>query len=217
MRHSLSQIDDCWAILIGLKMRYTRESHKVKSVLGSWVNVAGRRLFYSGVGFLLSTPFFVSSANASEASLRVAFVYNFLKFIEWPQPKSQPISLCALGAGEVTRQALAQVEKKSQQQRPVKILYLDKSGDIDKHLHHCHMLYRPVSGEYLPLPESLPSGVLLVADEPDMDDTRVAIALMRTADNRIEFYINEQAVNRAEVKISSQLLKLAKKPKTERR
>lgn len=149
--------------------------------------------------------------------MRVAFVYNFLKFIEWPQAKNQPISLCALGAGEATRQALAQVEKKSRQQRPVHIIYLDNSADIDARLNSCHLLYRPVSGEHLLLPPLLPSGLLLVADEPGSGDGQVGIALLRTADNRIEFLIHEQAVIRAGVKISSQLLKLAKKPKTERR
>ncbi len=198
-------------------MRCTRESHKVKSVLGSWFKVAGRHLFCSGVVILLSTPFFVASAYASEASLRVAFVYNFLKFIEWPQAKNQPISLCALGAGEATRQALAQVEKKSRQQRPVHIIYLDNNADVGNSLDSCQMVYRPVSGEHLLLPQLLPSGVLLVADEPSASDSQVGIALIRTTDNRIEFLINKQAVMRSGVKISSQLLKLAKKPKTERR
>lgn len=189
----------------------------MKSVLGRWAKVTGRRLIYSGVGFLFFTPFFVASANASEPGLRVAFVYNFLKFIEWPQHKGQPISLCALGAEGITRQALAQLEKKTQQQRQIRVVYLDKSVDLDNYLTSCQMIYRPNSGERFLLPEQLPPGVLLVADEPDPRDGRVAIALIRTADNRIEFVINEQAIDWAGVKVSSQLLKLAKKPNVERR
>lgn len=189
----------------------------MKSVLGRLAKITGRRLIYSGVGFLFFTPFFMASANASEAGLRVAFVYNFLKFIEWPQRKEQPVSLCALGAEGVARQALAQLEKKAQPQRQIRIVYLDKPDDLDNYLTSCQMIYRPNSGERFALPEQLPPGVLLVADEPHPSDRRVAIALMRTADNRIEFVINEQAIDRAGVKVSSQLLKLAKKPNPERR
>lgn len=195
---------------------YTRESHKVKSVLGRLARIAGRRLIYSGVGVLLSTPFFVASAQASEASLRVAFVYNFLKFIEWPQRENQPISLCALGAEGITRQALAQLEKKSQPQRFIRVVYIDKTDDLSQHLTSCQMIYRPTSGERFPLPEPLPPGALLVADEPDPSDKRVAIALVRTVDNRIEFIIDELAIGHAGVKVSSQLLKLARKPTKER-
>ncbi len=161
-------------------------------------------------------PFLVASAQASEASLRVAFVYNFLKFIEWPERENQSISLCALGAEGITRQALAQLEKKSRQQRPVQVIYVDKVDDLDQQLTECEMLYRPISGERFPLPKELPPGALLVADEPDLNDPRVAIALVRTLDNRIEFIINELAIGQAGVKVSSQLLKLAKKPKRER-
>lgn len=189
----------------------------MKSVLGRWAKVTGRRLVYSGVGVLLFTPFFAASANASEASLRVAFVYNFLKFIEWPAHKDQSVSLCALGAEGVTRQALAQLEKKSQPQRQTRVVYLDKTADLDQYLNSCQMIYRPASGERISLPAQLPTGVLLVADEPDPRDGRVAIALLRTNDNRIEFVINEQAIASAGVKVSSQLLKLAKKPTMERR
>jgi hypothetical protein len=188
----------------------------VKSVLGRWANVTGRRFVYSGVWVLLATPFFVASAHASEASLRVAFVYNFLKFIEWPQRDEQPISLCALGAEGITRQALAQLEKKSQQHRRIRVVYLDKAGDLQQHLTSCQMIYRPDTGARFPIPAQLPPGVLLVADEPDPGDKRVAIALVRTLDNRIEFIINEIAIGQSGVKVSSQLLKLAKKPKRER-
>lgn len=191
---------------------YLRESPKVNSVLGRWAQVAGRRLVYSGVGVLLSAPFLVASVHASEASLRVAFVYNFLKFIEWPAKAKQPLSLCALGAQGITRDALTLVEKKSHEQRLTRVVYLDRQRDIELLLNDCQMLYRPEGNGRLSLPAELPPGVLLVADEPDPSDTRVAIALRRTADNRIEFSVNEAAIARAGVQVSSQLLKLATKP-----
>lgn len=190
----------------------------MKFVLGRLANVAGRCVLYSGVWVLLTASFSsLVSAQASEASLRVAFVYNFLKFIEWPQPADQPISLCALGAEGMTRQSLAQLEKKSRQQRQIQVVYLDQMNDLQEHLGSCQMIYRPDTGVDFVVPAYLPPGVLLVADEPDPNDRQVAIALIRTLDNRIEFVINESAIEQSGAKVSSQLLKLAKKPRKEPR
>jgi hypothetical protein len=72
-------------------------------------------------------------------------------------------------------------------------------------------VYVPTSGADFPLPATLPNGVLLVMDEPEREDARVAISLNRTQEDRIEFQINDTAIKRAGVKVSSQLLKLAKK------
>lgn len=182
-------------------------------VLGRVTGLLGHILLRSGIGVMLSALFMVASAQSSEAGLRVAFVYNFLKFIEWPQHSGEDIALCALGSQSTTRQALAQLDNKLQQQRRIRVVYLDEPQEVQTQLSSCQMIYVPDTGAHLVIPESLPAGVLLVVDEPNPTDLRVGIALLRTADNRIEFIINEAAVQQAGVKVSSQLLKLAKKRK----
>lgn len=175
------------------------------------VKLAGHLLLRWGLGLILCAHCLVASAQASEAGLRVAFVYNFLKFIEWPELSGTQFSLCALGAQDVTRQSLAQLDNKPYQQRRIHVVYIDAVADISEKLSSCQLLYVPSTGADMPLPQPFPAGVLLVVDEADPADTRVGIALMRTADNRIEFVMNEQSIQQAGVKVSSQLLKLAKK------
>lgn len=179
------------------------------------VKLVSRSVLFWGVGLLFGTQVLLASAQASEASLRVAFVYNFLKFIEWPSLQGSQFTLCALGAQDVARQSLAQLENKSYQQRLIKITYIDSDEDVAQQLNSCQLLYVPSSGASLQLPHSFPVGVLLVVDEANPADDRVGISLQRTADNRIEFVMNEQAIQLAGVKVSSQLLKLAKKRKKE--
>ena len=177
------------------------------------VRFAGKLVLRWGVGLLLGMHCLVASAQASEAGLRVAFVYNFLKFIEWPAPGTAKFMLCALNAQDVTRHSLAQLDNKQYQQRRIQVVYLDSSADLAQQLNSCQLLYVPNTGADLQLPQSFPSGVLLVVDEADANDARVGISLQRTADNRIEFVMNEEAIQHAGVKVSSQLLKLAKKRK----
>lgn len=175
------------------------------------VGFAGKLMLRWGLGLILGAHCLVASAQASEAGLRVAFVYNFLKFIEWPELKGDRFSLCALGAQDVARQSLAQLDNKPYQYRRIHVVYIDTVEDVATKLNSCQLIYVPATGADMPLPQPFPAGVLLVMDEADANDARVGIALMRTQDNRIEFVINDPAIQQAGVKVSSQLLKLAKK------
>lgn len=177
------------------------------------VKLAGKVMLRWGLGLILSLHCLVASAQASEAGLRVAFVYNFLKFIEWPALQGSEFTLCALAARDVTRQALAQLDNKPYQHWRIRVAYIDAADEVAQQLNSCQLLYVPNTGADIQLPQPFPSGVLLVADEADPNDTHVGISLQRTKDNRIEFVMNEQAIQHAGVKVSSQLLKLAKKRK----
>ncbi len=196
--------------LVWLITRTGRASGEVRLVV---VRVASKLMLRWGLGLILSAHCLVASAQASEAGLRVAFVYNFLKFIEWPALQGSQFTLCALGAQDVTRQSLAQLDNKPYQNRRIQVAYIDSLDDVAQQLTSCELLYVPNTGADLQLPHPFPPGVLLVVDEAEPNDVRVGISLQRTADNRIEFVMNEQAIQHAGVKVSSQLLKLAKKRK----
>lgn len=172
-------------------------------------NLGGWRKTYRSVlmGCLLLLPVY---AWSSEAALRVAFVYNFLKFIEWPKSFSGPLNLCALGAEDEMREALDQLANKTLNKRPILLIHIDDNQALADQLANCQLVYWPGSARRFSLPQSLPVGVVLVADEANARVPGVSIALLRTRDGRIEFTVNETAVEQAGVRISSQLLKLDK-------
>jgi hypothetical protein len=172
-------------------------------------NLGGWRKTYRSVliGCLLLLPVY---AWSSEAALRVAFVYNFLKFIEWPQSSSGLLNLCALGAEDEMRQALDQLANKTLNKRPILLTHLDDNQPLAAQLGNCQLVYWPGSARRFLLPQPLPVGVVLVADEANAHVPGVSIALLRTRDGRIEFTVNKTAVEQAGVRISSQLLKLDK-------
>ena len=163
-----------------------------------------------GFGLILSLHCLVASAQASEAGLRVAFVYNFLKFIEWPEVQGEQFTLCALATEGVTYQSLAQLDNKPHGKQHIRVIYIGAETELTSTIASCQLLYVPISGANIPLPPEIPAGVLLVVDEADPNDARVGISLQRTENNRIEFVMSEPAIQRAGVKVSSQLLKLAK-------
>lgn len=172
-------------------------------------------------------PLSIAEGASNEAALRVAFVYKFIKFIEWPnQLANSSLRVCALGANSDAKAALQpldgqsvsrQIGAESVVQQVIEILYLDDSAAVDQHLKTCQMLYRPSRALPLAIPHPPPPGVFLVADDPLPTDEDVGIALARNHEGRIEFSISSAAVNNAGVSVSSQLLKLAKKSSREGR
>lgn len=166
-------------------------------------------------------PLSFAQGASKEASLRVAFVYNFIKFTEWPNQAASPsLHLCVLGADHDAKEALTalnhqpviieKIDGKPIVKQAVEVIFLDDPSSTLQQLKSCHILYRPVNSLTIAVPDPLPSGVLMIADEPDLFETNVSIALMRKRDGRIEFSIFSTAVNQSGVTISSQLFKLAK-------
>lgn len=176
---------------------------------GSQIPYRRRVLIYIVVG-LYCLPL---TAWASEASLRVAFVYNFIKFISWPNHSSPRFQLCSLGAFGDTQAALTQLNGKEVNQKVIDVLNLEPNADLPAHISGCQMLYRPAYIAPAILPHPLPTGIILVADEPSPDELDVGIGLFRGESGHLEFEINQAACVQAQVDVSSQLLKLARKTK----
>jgi hypothetical protein len=156
---------------------------------------------------------FSISTSATETSLRLAFVYNFTKFIQWPENRSA-INLCVVGDQSGLQKELqsfrSSLEAK-QSKATVKLTVLHfPNVDSSLPLKQCQMLYLVSSSDLSRLPDALPSGVVLVVNEASINDSRVSFSLIKTTDNRMGFLVNSAVVKRAQVTVSSQLLKMAK-------
>jgi hypothetical protein len=173
----------------------------LSSVIGHHKN-----FLLGGIIGLIALP---SYALPSEASLQTAFVYNFIKFIEWPTAApAMPLRLCVLGANKEMREAMDQLNGKPVNKKAIEIIYFNSEAAVVAVLESCQMLYQPGRSTFK-LPQPLPKGVVLVANDPDQKNLNVSIALLRNREGRIEFSINQAAVLHSGVNMSSQLLKLA--------
>jgi hypothetical protein len=154
----------------------------------------------------------LAAALPTEYEVKAAYLYNFAKFVEWPQDAfkdgSAPFVIAVVGRdpfGAALDQILA---GKSVNGHPVEVL---RVSDPDQ-ARGAHIVYvgsadggsvtpalRRVSGD----------GVLTVGDGEDFA-ARGGIIGFRTQDRRVRFDINAQRAERAGLKLSSQLLKLAR-------
>ena len=155
----------------------------------------------------------LSSASAraapSEYELKAAFIYQIARFVEWPPAaqKDAPLQLCVLG-GNPFGAALHTISGKPVGERKIEVALLDMDMDTRK----CAMLFVATPAEkHLERIAALArgSGMLTLGDTTGFAQ-RGAMVNFFPENGKIRFEINTAASRRAGLKISSQLLRLAR-------
>jgi hypothetical protein len=148
----------------------------------------------------------------SEYQVKAAYLFNFLKFVEWPSDAfADPLAPFVIGVvGEDPfGNALPQVVLGKTVQGRDLIVHVYRSGEDFR---GAHILFISAS-EKKKLPALLSSlhgsGALTVSDAPGFLNAGGMIQFLNE-DGRIRFGIDVEAANRARLKISSKLLSLAK-------
>lgn len=188
------------AILISGRRQAGRRSRRGLAILAPAVHF----LLVAGVVRAAALP------EDLELRLKAAFVYNFAKFVEWPEDPSQarsPVTFC-VPAGEPFADTLERsLEGKNLNGRVVVIRRIAKPQQA----HACHVLALTALEnkqveEYL----SAMSGwsVLTIGDGNRFTARGGMIQLIKDV-NKLRFAVNLNAVNRVGLKISSRLLQLS--------
>lgn len=144
----------------------------------------------------------------SEYKLRAAYLYNFSKFIRWPESafrnKESALVIGLLGA-DAPMEIAELLNSRTIGSRPIQVRQYQTGESIDG----CHLLYLQSNRNWKPLLKELKSSrVITVGDTPSFADDGGAIQLL-TIRKRLRFIINLKAPGFADVDIDSRLLSLA--------
>lgn len=152
----------------------------------------------------------VADDGAREYKIKAAFLYNFVKFTEWPENRfedsSVPLRICVLGENPFGEQIYS-IAGKNVRGRQLAISSLSKVEETDP----CHLLFIGESEvERLPviLAELSERPVLTVSDMKGFA-TAGGMINLRTVDNKIRFTININATRTVALRLSSRVLRLA--------
>lgn len=164
---------------------------------------------------LVAPPFASPQAGApSEYQLKAAFLFNFAKFIEWPEKSFgnavAPFTICVIGQDPFGG-ALDEYLAKTIEGRPVHIAHFPNANVLAE-ARHCQIVFISASErEHFHNVIMSLTGVdaLLVGDADGFAASGGTIEFM-LEDNHIRFAINPDAAGRADLKVSSKLLALAK-------
>ena len=160
---------------------------------------------------LMLTMALPAGAVPTEYQLKAVFLLNFARYATWPEqslPEGGPIDICVLGRDPFGPH-LAGLESRQAQGRNVRILYPATATESRQ----CDVVF--VSGSEqrrlnVTLRELADAPVLTVSDIEGFVEAGGAIGFV-TEDDRVRFDINRDALDRDHLKLSAQLLKLARK------
>jgi hypothetical protein len=159
---------------------------------------------------LLAGPEVLFTQTLTTDEAKAAFVFNFAKFIEWPARAAAvgPLHVGVLGSDGVT-DALSEIARvKRAGLRGLTVRRVTAEDDLPKlHLLFLGSLEKPRVAEILKRLSG--SSVLTVSDVELFCQSGGVIGLMLDG-NHLRFEINLDAAERAQLKVSSKLLTLAK-------
>jgi len=152
-----------------------------------------------------------AGSSSSEYAVKAAFLYNFSSFTQWPEfsTPNGHLNLCVIGNSPFGS-ALDKIKGKEVHGRILEISELH-NGDMGK----CHIAFinKQESGRVSSLLRRASKfPVLTVSDMSGFTDIGGIIEL-QVINNKVSFYINIGAADKAGITISSKLLRLAGKIK----
>jgi hypothetical protein len=147
----------------------------------------------------------------TEAQAKAAFLFNFARYVEWPDrafaSREAPLVFCTVGRDGLGS-ALAALESKQVQGRPIRL----RRGITTDDVKGCHVAFvgdpeerrvAPTLRAFAGLP------ILTVGDTEGFIDAGGAIGLV-SGEDRLQFEVNRAALEQAQLRASSNLLKLAR-------
>jgi hypothetical protein len=161
---------------------------------------------------LLTAP--ATFAQYAEAEVKAAFVFNVAKFAEWPAerlPAGAPLRLCVLGTpggpgsfGD----ALLALEGKTVHGRVLEV----RAGTTLAPLRPCHLLVLVPDAPEARRALAEAQGTLTFGDGDGFIDAGGMIGIA-VAERRVRFDVNLEAARRGDIRLSAQLLRLARQVK----
>jgi hypothetical protein len=138
-----------------------------------------------------------------EDQFKAAYVFNFVKFVAWPDDEAAgPLLICFVGGQDVYQALAAAIENKRIGSRPLVALLLADAPSSGT----CRVLYidASVALDYT----RIDGPVLTISDSHDFVARGGMIELF-TENHRLRFLVNVRSAQQAGLRISSDLLKLA--------
>lgn len=166
--------------------------------------------FLLAVLFLACMSAQVCRAELSEVQIESAYIFNFIKFVEWPVSAVKSggnIRLCIMGNDEL-QTTLTALNGRDVGEYKLQIM---PAGESREDIGSCHLLYidQQEQRRFIPLLKSLGrKPVLTISDIPNFAERGGNIGLIYR-ENKVLFEINLASARVAGLRLSSQMLNLA--------
>jgi hypothetical protein len=181
-----------------IKQRHPSRGQLMSPSLALLVVLFGQQLLYA--------------QEVSDYQVKAAYLYNFAKFVEWPNEtligNTVPIRLCILNDRAFELQLSEFVKDKTIKSRPI-VVVLVKTGEEAR---ACHVLFIGSSqnGQAPHIIDFLQGASTLTVGETRGFLEEGGILNFVLQENQMHFQVNHKAATQAGLRMSSKLLSLAK-------
>ena len=203
-----------------MKVCLRKPTHRQSALAGRYAARTGARRLLRASFLILVCWLFVDvspqalrlKGESVEYPAKLAFLYNFAKFVEWPTGSytspGAPLSICIVGHDPFDRDIESELQTRQAWGHPVVLLTLRPA----EALNNCHMVFIPVTekdqaGKIL---QSLEGSTILTVGETAGFAAMGGVINLTVEKSEVRFEVNPLAAGRAHLKISSKLLSLAK-------
>jgi hypothetical protein len=178
--------------------------------------IGGRRraiaILLGCVLLLAGAPSQAADRAPTEDEVKAAFLYSFAKFIEWPPDafpgSGAPFVITTLGDDAFAEILDAALRGKTIRDRRLSVRRVARAEDVDAS--HILFIGDSEAEQLARILKQLDGAAILTVGDMDHFAERGGVVNFRTENNRVRFEINLAAAEKARLKISSQLLKLAR-------
>ncbi|NOT11474.1 MAG: YfiR family protein [Methylococcaceae bacterium] len=154
---------------------------------------------------LLCSPPLAADDFANEYKIKAGYLYNFTKFITWPEHDATTFNLCILGSDPFGI-LIDAIEKKTVKDRPIRVLRLN---GFDQKI-HCHIIFTGTAeGRVKNLTSQHGSIKTLTVGESQDFAAQGGMIGFVNREGRIKLQINPDAIRQGGLKISAKLLEVA--------
>ena len=158
--------------------------------------------------FIILLAFTVQVKGQDLHKFHSIYIYNFSKFIQWPMEYTKgDFIIGVLGNSPVTQHLKAMAASKKVGGQSFSIVNYKKPGDIKK----CHILYIPTEQSSM-LEECKTNlagtATLIITDKPGLGKDGSGINFL-VIDGKPKFELNKSAAEERNLKVSTELAKLA--------
>ncbi|WP_158538023.1 YfiR family protein [Corallincola holothuriorum] len=166
---------------------------------------------------LLWLPNLLSAVELDATKLRAAFLYQITKFVSWPDSvlsEQQALNACFVGQQVEDLAALFRraTEGKESQGRALQTLYFHKWQGLHQYqsTQFCHLVFSFEQGKGFKLAQQLSESQTLFVGNDVVALKAGAMFALPIASNKISILVNQNMLDRSQLKVQARFLRLAK-------
>lgn len=154
---------------------------------------------------LTGNPLLAEDVDNMELKIKAAYLYNFTKFINWPEDASPTFNLCVIGETPLNS-VLMSLENKTAFDKPIRILVVDNVNELSL----CHIAYfeHLIKRDSDSLHSPPLAKALTVSNQADF--TRQGGMIEFVLENeKVKLLVNLKAIKRQGLTMSAKLIEVA--------